>query len=93
MTVLLLKEGDQWVAQCLEHDIAAQGKEIDDALTAFAVIWRAQLLEDVNDGREPFSTSGPAPEHYFILARRAKRVQTRVPQLSLDVPVFEVLVV
>lgn len=30
--VLLKKEGPAWVAQCLEYDIAGQGKTIKDAL-------------------------------------------------------------
>lgn len=34
LRILFLKEGDKWAAQCLEHDIAAQGDSIGKAADA-----------------------------------------------------------
>lgn len=34
LRILFLKEGDRWAAQCLEHDIAAQGDSIPKAVEA-----------------------------------------------------------
>ena len=41
--ILLLKEGNAWSAQCLEHDIAAQGETIPDAVEQLALIIIGEL--------------------------------------------------
>lgn len=84
LRILLFKEGAQWVAQCLEHDLAAQGPEIDDALDAFASILGAKIIADTNAGREPLIACKPAPDHYFALAQRAKHIDDSVPRRLPD---------
>lgn len=87
LTVLLLKEGSQWVAQCLEHDLAGQGPDIDDALESFSTVLTATILLDARAGRRPLSTCGPAPVEYFALAKKAKHLQSPAPwRLPDDVP-------
>jgi hypothetical protein len=82
--ILLIKEGSQWVAQCLEHDLAAQGPEIDDAIDAFATVLAAKIISDDRAGREPLSTCKPAPERYFMMAQRAKHIENPVPRRLPD---------
>ena len=84
LKLLLIKEGSQWVAQCLEYDLAAQGPEIDDAIDAFASVLAAKIIADVNGGREPLAACKPAPDHYFVLARRAKHIDSPVPRRLPD---------
>lgn len=84
LRLLLIKEGSQWVAQCLEHDLAAQGEEIDDAIDAFASILAAKIISDTKAGREPLVNCKPAPAHYFALAQRAKHIDTPTPRRLPD---------
>jgi hypothetical protein len=87
LRLLLLKEGSQWVAQCLEHDLAAQGPEIDDAINAFVTVFAAKLIADRKAGKEPLSTCPPAPAYYFELAQRAKHIDESIPRrMPDDVP-------
>lgn len=79
LTILLLKEGTQWVAQCLEHNLAAQGPEIDDAIEAFSDVLAAKIITDVRAGRDPLASCRPAPTRFFELAQRAKHIESSIP--------------
>jgi hypothetical protein len=63
--IVLLQEGEFWVAQALEYDIAAQGKDIKGAQRAFLRTLSAQVQLDIDNGRTPLEGIGPAPEWYF----------------------------
>jgi len=63
--VLFLKEGDAWVAQCLEYDIAAQAKTLPEAEQAFERTLVGQIMLDLRRGKEPFSGTKPAPRMYW----------------------------
>lgn len=65
LRVLLRRERTMWVAQCLEHDIAAQGPNIREAQRAFLTTLAAQVRSDLDRGREPLRGIPPAPEEYF----------------------------
>jgi hypothetical protein len=62
--VLVLKQGDQWLAQGLECDIAAQGPSDQLAINSFIRILRARLARDHNSGREPLAGLPRAPERF-----------------------------
>ena len=63
--VLLIREGDFWVAQALDVDIAAQGRTISLAQKAFIHTVNAQLRLDRVHGREPFQGIAAAPQLYW----------------------------
>jgi len=72
LRVLVLQEGDYWVAQCLEHDVAAQGKTpkqlahaLNSALVGHAAI--AQLHRE-----KFFENMSPAPKFYHELYDQAE---------------------
>lgn len=44
MTIVMFKEDDWWIAQCIEYDLAAQGKTIDDAQYEFQRIFCGRML-------------------------------------------------
>lgn len=84
VSVLLLKEGETWVAQCLEHDVAAQGDSIDEALDNFGAVFAGHVTLDVKEGREPLADVPQAPslywEHYKKGQRLDKTLPIRIPE-------------
>lgn len=75
LRILLFKPGSQWVAQCLEVDLVAQGPEIDDAMEAFVSVLTGRILLDLKAGREPLSSCEKTPAKYVELAQRAKALK------------------
>jgi hypothetical protein len=64
LSVLFLKEGDTWVGQCLEHDIAAQGKTFAAAKSALTKTIAGQIFLDGSRGQSGLSAIKPAPDYY-----------------------------
>lgn len=60
LRVIVLRDGDLFYAQCLEYDIAAQGKTADEAVERLGIALRQERKEAVESGIE----IGPAPDHY-----------------------------
>jgi hypothetical protein len=79
VSVLLLREEDGWVAQCLEYDVAAQGKTITQVKTAFERTFVGQILVDVKAGRQPLEGVGQAPGFYWEKFEHAERLADRKP--------------
>src|SRR5262249_29907877 len=99
LKVLLRKENRSWVAQCVDYDIAAQGETVRAAMSAFHRTLKAQVMLDIERGREPLKAIPAAPEVYakqFDVAeplREEKRIQVtlrrdRLPFLPLILPLF-----
>ena len=65
ISVLLFKEGDAWVAQGLEHDLAAQGPSIELVQRAFLSALAGQFKLDLQQKRAPLSHLQPAPMRYW----------------------------
>ena len=65
LSVLLLKEDEMWVAQCLQYDIAAQGKTITEAKAAFARTFAGQVCVDLHHKVKPLSEFSQAPAEYW----------------------------
>ena len=63
--VLLLKEEGVWVAQCLEHDIAAQADEREEAVSRLMATIDLHIDADIESGIEPLSKIPAPPEHYW----------------------------
>lgn len=79
LSVLLLREGDTWVAQCLEYDIAAQGKTIPAVKEAFARTFAGQVFVDLHHQAEPLCGFSQAPREYWDQFQRAERLADRQP--------------
>ena len=73
ISVLLLKEDEMWVAQCLQYDIAAQGKTITDAKEAFCRTFAGQVCVDLYHDVEPLSGFLPAPREYWNQFKKGER--------------------
>jgi hypothetical protein len=75
LKVLFFKEGDQWVAQCLEHDVAAQGENLRECMRAFGSALRGRVIaaaEGMID--HPFRDIPPAPPQYWVRYDEALRL-------------------
>ena len=62
--VVVVEEGDMWVAQCLEYDIGAQADELDDLYDRLQIAFMAELKASVAAHGVPFQGIEPAPEHF-----------------------------
>jgi len=72
ISVLLKKEGPFWVAQCLQHDVAGQGKSIPDACYQVERAVFGHVAYDIANGIEPLSKLGKAPAEYWTLWGKAE---------------------
>jgi hypothetical protein len=87
LRVLFTQEGDLWAAQCIDHDIAAQGKTIGEAKQVFERTIIGQILRDIKDGREPLAAFPPAPKSYREKFDQAEELADKRPiQLPAGVP-------
>ncbi len=62
--VIMFEEAGQWVAQCLEYDIAAQAPNLDSLNDRLEVTLKAELAESIERHGSPFAGINPAPERY-----------------------------
>jgi len=66
VSVLLHQDGEAWVAQCLEYDLAAQAPSEEEAKKRFVRTLQAQIMDDLRDGLTPLSKLPKAPRRYFV---------------------------
>ena len=62
--VVMFKDGDIWVAQCLEFDIGAQGKDLDQLHARLVIAINLELQESLKVNGKPFAGIDPAPAQY-----------------------------
>ena len=78
VSILFIKEffEDQsgWVAQCLEYDIAAQGKTIKEAKIAFERTFVGQVVTDIFHQKKPLEGIPKAPSEYWVEFRRGDQL-------------------
>ncbi len=93
--VILFEESGQWVAQCLEYDIAAQGPNLDTARERFDVTLKAELKESLDRHGKRFGGIPPAPERYQRMwERRARSFELSAnPSESKDEPKLDLALV
>ena len=64
--VIVLRDGDVFVAQCLEVDIAAQGKTESEAKSRLRAVFHAEM-EALKEKGADISSIGPAPDSFQAL--------------------------
>ena len=82
LRVLFRREGEGWVAQCLEYDIVAQGSTLDKAKHRMQRTLIGQIIVDVKHGREPYEGIKQAPILYWREFDKGQRFE-RQPQFYL----------
>ena len=83
LTVLVCKRDERWYAQGLQRDIAASGKDLDDALYGFSRSLAFQVAIDCEHDVEPLSELSPAPEMFQQMAVDAPRIDKQLPQFTI----------
>lgn len=83
LSLLLFREGDWWVTQCLELDIASQGKgTMEDAIEEFWYTFIGQLKAAKNEGVDPFDLP-KAPANYWDAFDKATELHPKVDMEQL----------
>lgn len=78
--VVLIKEGDLWIAQCLEFDVGAQAEGMDELQRRFEVALQCEIDECIRAGVSPDVAIGPAPQFYYDLwNKQAGEFKPRMP--------------
>jgi hypothetical protein len=68
--VIVFMDGDQWVAQCLEHDICAQAADLEELRSRIGATIEAEAEYSKRNGKKPFEGIEPAPKHYHEMWER-----------------------
>jgi hypothetical protein len=79
LSVLFFQEQDNpdvWIAQALEHDIAAYGPDIPAAKRAFVYTLSGYIKYAERHQQEPFATVDPAPDFFWGIWRQLVDAQT-----------------
>jgi hypothetical protein len=63
--VLVSKEGDQWVAQCLEYDIGAQAPDLDQLRNRLIATIEDEFEESMRRHGKPFVGIDKAPSYFY----------------------------
>lgn len=71
ISAVLFEEGDWWSAQCLEYDIAAQAKTLNDLLYELQRVLVSHICIAEELGRKPFEGLEPAPQKFWNLFQRS----------------------
>ena len=77
VNVVVVKEGDWYVAVCLEYFIATQTKSLERIEDALAQAFVANYLQAKKTGHEPFWNLKPAPQRYRDAFEKATQRSTR----------------
>lgn len=78
-TVLCVQKSGYWFAQCLDHNIAAEGSTIEEARENWAKLFDSHLRVAEKLKIEPFTNIGEVPERYIELHREKCEVEKQVP--------------
>ncbi len=62
--VVVYQEGSQWIAQCVDFDIAAQADTMNGALRRFDMAYVAHMAHCEEIGKNFDAEVGPAPKQF-----------------------------
>jgi hypothetical protein len=67
--VIVFKDDDAWVAQCLEYDIGAQAEDIDTLNERLSAALKMEFKESIEQHGTPFAGIDPAPLRFQTMCR------------------------
>jgi hypothetical protein len=70
LRVIVFRDVNLWVAQCLEHDIGAQAHDLDTLEARLGVALETELATSLEQHGAPFAGIDPAPEHFHEMWER-----------------------
>lgn len=80
------RNGQNWVAQCLEYDIATQAKTLDALLYELERIVVAHLCVAEKEGTRPFNGISRAPKRFWEMYRGARSKVHTISDPELPIP-------
>ncbi|MBI3991625.1 MAG: hypothetical protein HY342_00010 [Candidatus Lambdaproteobacteria bacterium] len=78
LSILFIENDGGWSAQCLEHDVAAQAKTLDQLYYEVERVLVAQIALAEELSHEPFRGLGPAPQKYWDIFKES-RIEVKRP--------------
>lgn len=70
--VIAFKEGDAWIAHCVEYDICAQGSDLSQLRRRMEVALEVECEMSEKRTGTPFGGIGPAPSIYEAMYDNAE---------------------
>jgi hypothetical protein len=90
VNVLIFRDCEWWVAQCLEYDIAAQARTIKDVEYEFQRVFIGRIAAAKQLGIGPFEGISPAPKEYHKVVEdtdKTLRVEFKpIKNLKVKIP-------
>ena len=80
---VVFREGEWWVAQCLEYDLATQARRLEDLPRELRRLLTVQIQASQEYGVEPFEGFSRAPARFWKMYENAK---SRVEPVESEVP-------
>ena len=77
VSVVFCYEEHGWAAQCLEYDIASQGRTIPEAKAALEKAFVSQVMVDATHDIQALSQVPPAPRKYWEMFDKGERLSDR----------------
>jgi hypothetical protein len=69
---VIFREGDWWIIQVLEHDLASQVRRLEDVQSHLRRLLLGQMAVNAAMGVEPFHGFSRAPRRYWEMYERAR---------------------
>jgi hypothetical protein len=73
---LVFKEGDWWIIQLLEYDLATQVRHLEDVPSEFRRLLLGQMAANATLGVEPFHGFSKAPRRFWEMYEQARPLVT-----------------
>jgi hypothetical protein len=86
LRAVAFQSGSNWVAQCLEYDIATQAETLDDLPYELERILVAHILVGRKEGLLPFAEIPKAPRRFWEMYKRAGSKIMPVRRTALPIP-------
>lgn len=88
--VIVFRENEMYIAQCIDYDIATQAKNIDELIDRLELTVEAEFAYCEELGQEPHKVIVPAPNYYHELWEK-RHVSIQLIQLPKPdgSPLFE----
>ena len=82
---VVFKEGDWWVAQCLEYDFAAVSRALEELPGELEGAVATQIEISLERGIQPYHGYSPAPRRFWEMFERAKtRLEASATNPSIE---------
>ena len=61
---VILRDGDTWIAQCVDYDIGAQANDVKTLRSRLTAVIKAEFHESMAKSGEPFKGIPCSPAHF-----------------------------